>query len=35
MTDWISDSYMGRKAVAKGKAGARHQLSLAKQGAFH
>lgn len=35
MTDWISDSYMGRKAVAKGRAGARHQLSLAKQGAFH
>jgi amidase len=35
MADWIADSYMGRKAVAKGKAGKRHALDLAKQGAFH
>ena len=35
MSDWISESYMGRKAVARGKPGKRHALTLAKQGAFH
>ena len=35
MVDWISESYIGRKAVAKGIAGKRHQLSLEKQGTFH
>jgi amidase len=35
MANWIAESYMGRKALAKGKAGARHALTLAKQGAFH
>jgi acetamidase/formamidase len=32
---WISTSVMGRKAVAKGKAGARHRLSEEDQGVFH
>jgi len=32
---WISTSVMGRKAVAKGKAGARHRLSEEDQGTFH
>jgi len=32
---WISTSVMGRKAVAKGKAGARHRLSEKDQGTFH
>ncbi len=32
--DWIASSYMGRKGVARGKAGREHQLTEAKQGAF-
>lgn len=32
---WIPSSVMGRKAVAQGKTGARHQLSEADQGQFH
>lgn len=32
---WISKSFMGRKAVASGKSGARHKLSEEDQGAFH
>lgn len=32
---WISNSVMGRKAVAKGKPGARHLLSEADQGMIH
>lgn len=32
---WISRSVMGRKAVANGQAGSRHQLHEADQGAFH
>lgn len=32
---WISTSVMGRKAVAKGKPGARHRLSEEDQGTFH
>jgi amidase len=35
MSDWISQSYMGRKAVARGKPGEKHELTLARQGAFH
>ncbi len=33
--DWINDSFMGRKAVARGKAGAKHLLTEEKQGAYH
>ena len=32
---WISESYMAKKGVAKGKAGATHQLTEAKQGRYH
>jgi acetamidase/formamidase len=35
MSDWIGDSHMGRKALARGKAGKRHQLPIEKQGKFH
>ena len=35
MTSWLPQSYMGRKAVAKGVAGRRHELSEAKQGNYH
>jgi acetamidase/formamidase len=35
MSDWIGESYMGRKAVARGKAGKRHSLTIEKQGRFH
>src|SRR5580704_6721649 len=35
MTSWLPQSYMGRKAVAKGVAGRRHELSEAKQGKYH
>lgn len=33
--DWLEKSVMGRKALAKGKAGNRHSLSEEDQGAFH
>jgi len=32
---WLEHSVMARKGVAKGKAGERHSLSIAEQGAFH
>ena len=32
---WLDESYMARKGVAKGKAGATHQLTEAKQGKYH
>ena len=32
---WLETSYMARKGVAKGKPGARHQLTEAKQGKYH
>ena len=35
MSDWLATSYMARKGVAKGKAGATHQLTEAKQGKYH
>ncbi|PWT71154.1 MAG: acetamidase [Proteobacteria bacterium] len=35
MTSWLPKSYMGRKGVAKGVAGRRHELSEAKQGKYH
>ena len=35
MGDWLATSYMARKGVAKGKAGATHQLTEAKQGKYH
>lgn len=35
MADWIETSYMWRKGVAKGKTGATHQLTEAKQGKYH
>ena len=35
MTSWLPQSYMGRKAVARGVAGHRHELSEAKQGTYH
>lgn len=35
MTRWLSQSYMGRKAAARGVAKSRHELSEAKQGAYH
>ena len=35
MTSWLPQSYMGRKAVAKGVAGRRHELNEAKQGKYH
>lgn len=33
--DWLSSSYMARKGVAKGKAGARHELTEKAQGQYH
>ena len=35
MSSWLDQSYMGRKAVAKGKPGTTHQLTEAKQGKYH
>ncbi len=35
MTSWLQQSYMGRKGVAKGVAGPRHELTEAKQGEYH
>ncbi|MGB6541073.1 MAG: acetamidase/formamidase family protein [Xanthobacteraceae bacterium] len=35
MTSWPQQSYMGRKGVAKGVAGPRHELTEAKQGDYH
>jgi len=35
MTGWLAQSYMGRKAVAKGAPGRRHELTEAKQGKYH
>ena len=35
MSDWLATSYMARKGVAKGKAGATHELTEAKQGKYH
>jgi amidase len=35
MANWISESYMGRKAEARGKARDHHELTIAKQGKFH
>jgi amidase len=32
---WIASSYMARKGVAKGKAGERHKLTEAEQGAYN
>ena len=32
---WISSSYMGRKGVAKGKPGKRHELTEERQGKYH
>ncbi len=33
--DWLRSSYMGRKGVAGGKAGARHHLTEKAQGQYH
>ena len=35
MTSWLSQSYMGRRGVAKGVPGRRHELTEAKQGTYH
>ena len=35
MGDWLATSYMARKGVAKGKAGATHELTEARQGKYH
>lgn len=35
MSSWLETSYMGRKGVAQGKAGATHQLTAAVQGKYH
>ena len=32
---WITESYMGKKAVARGKAGRTHSLNKAVQGEYH
>lgn len=32
---WLEQSYMGRKAVAQGKAGKTHLLNKAVQGEYH
>ena len=32
---WLEQSYMGRKAVARGKAGKSHLLNKAIQGEYH
>lgn len=34
MANWVAQSYMGRKGLAKGAAGSQHALSEAKQGAY-
>jgi len=33
--NWIAESYMAKKGVAKGKPGSTHQLTEAKQGKYH
>jgi amidase len=33
--DWLSSSYMARKGVARGRAGARHMLTEKAQGQYH
>ena len=35
MTSWLSQSYMGRRGIAKGVPGRRHELTEAKQGTYH
>ena len=35
MNDWLSSSIMARRALAKGVAGARHDLTIEAQGDFH
>ena len=35
MGDWLATSYMARKGVAKGKDGATHELTEARQGKYH
>ncbi len=35
MSDWLAQSYMGRKALAGGKARATHHLTEARQGKYH
>jgi amidase len=35
MESWLSESYMGRKGVAKGAPGRKHELTEAKQGTYH
>src|SRR3954452_16763073 len=32
---WIETSYMGRKGVARGRRGATHELTEARQGPYH
>jgi amidase len=33
--DWLATSYMGRKGVARGQKGSIHELTEARQGAYH
>ena len=33
--DWLKNSIMARRAVAKGATGATHSLTIEQQGAFH
>ena len=33
--DWLKNSIMAKRAVAKGVAGARHSLTIEQQGNFH
>jgi acetamidase/formamidase len=35
MADWLKESYMTRKGVARGQPGATHDLTVAKQGRYH
>lgn len=35
LADWLDKSYMGRKAVERGQAGATHHLSESRQGKYH
>ena len=35
MSDWLNDSIMFTKGVAKGSVGATHQLTEARQGRYH
>lgn len=35
MSDWLETSYMGRRGMAKGRPGATHELTEAKQGKYH